>query len=124
MDDEESLVYLITRVLERLGYRVTGFTDAHTALAAFQADPSAYETVVTDLSMPGMSGAEFAKQILHIRPQVPVVMTSGYVRGEDRESALALGVRELLLKPNTVEELGEVLHRLLSDARAGKLSTG
>src|SRR5262245_22884380 len=64
VDDEESLVYLITRVLERLGYRVSGFIDAHAALAAFQADPGAYDTVVTDLSMPGMSGAELSKQIL------------------------------------------------------------
>jgi PAS domain S-box-containing protein len=119
VDDEESLVYLITRVLERLGYRVVGFTDARAALTAFESNPDAYEAVVTDLSMPGMSGEEFAKLILQIRPQVPVVMTSGYVQPEDRQSALQAGVRELLLKPNTVEELGEVLHRLLSATRAG-----
>jgi PAS domain S-box-containing protein len=119
VDDEEPLVYLITRVLERLGYRVAGFTDANKALHAFETDPDAYEAVITDLSMPGMSGEELAKLVLQIRPQVPVVMTSGYVRPEDRQSALATGVRELLLKPNTVEELGEVLHRLLSATRAG-----
>jgi PAS domain S-box-containing protein len=118
LDDEESLVYLITRVLQRLGYRVAGFTDAHVALAAFRSDPSAYQAVVTDLSMPSMSGIEFASHILELRPEVPVVMTSGYVRAKDRESVMKTGVRDLLLKPNSVEELGDVLHRLMLQTRA------
>lgn len=118
VDDEESLVYLITRVLQRLGYRVAGFTDANEALAAFRSDPAAYEAVVTDLSMPSMSGIEFAAHVLRLRPEVPVVMTSGYVRAKDRESVMKTGVRDLLLKPNTVEELGDVLHRLMLQTRA------
>ena len=117
VDDEESLVYLITRVLQRLGYRVAGFTDANEALAAFRSNPTAYEAVVTDLSMPSMSGIEFAGHVLQLRPEVPVVMTSGYVRAKDRESIMKTGVRDLLLKPNTVEELGDVLHRLMAQTR-------
>ncbi len=117
VDDEESLVYLVTRVLERLGYRVTGFTDAREALAKFQAEPDAYQAVVTDLSMPAMSGVEFAEQVLKLRPALPVVMTSGYVRQIDRETVLKTGVRDLLLKPNTVEELGDVLHRLMRESK-------
>lgn len=117
LDDEESLVYLVTRVLQRLGYRVAGFTDAHEALAAFRSNPAAYEAVVTDLSMPSMSGIEFASQVLSVRPELPVVMTSGYVRAKDRESVMKTGVRDLLLKPNTVEELGDVLHRLMRQSK-------
>jgi PAS domain S-box-containing protein len=113
VDDEEALVYLITRVLERLDYRVAGFTDAAAAYTAFKAAPADYDAVVTDLSMPGMSGAELAREILKVRADVPVVMMSGYVRPEDRQLAREVGVRELLLKPNTVDELGDVLHRLL-----------
>ena len=113
VDDEESLVYLVTRVLERLGYRVAGYTDPVEALRAFQEHPAAYEAVVTDLTMPTMSGIDFAQQVLQARPDVPVVMTSGYVRPKDRELAKQAGVRDLLLKPNTVEELGAVLHRLM-----------
>jgi PAS domain S-box-containing protein len=115
VDDEESLVYLVTRVLERLGYRVAGYTDPCEALRAFLADPAAYEAVVTDLSMPTMSGIDFAQQVLLARPDLPVVMTSGYVRPKDRELVKQVGVRDLLLKPNTVEELGAVLHRLMRD---------
>lgn len=117
LDDEEPLVYLITRVLQRLGYQVEGFIDSSVALETFRQNPQGFDAVVTDLSMPGMPGTEFARQVLAIRPELPVVMTSGYVRPEDRDQALALGVRELLLKPNTVEALGEVLHRLLQRAR-------
>jgi len=118
VDDEESLVYLIRRVLERLGYRVTGFTDPEAALAAFRASPDVFDAVVTDLSMPSLSGHDFAKQVLTIRPRVPVVMTSGYVRQEDRALAMASGVRELVMKPNTVDALGQTLHRLLKKADA------
>jgi PAS domain S-box-containing protein len=116
VDDEEALVYLITRVLERLGYQVAGFTDANAALAAFRATPDAYDALVTDLSMPSLSGNDLAKQVLAIRPQLPVVMTSGYVRTEDRALALTIGVRELVMKPNTVDALGLALHRLLNAA--------
>jgi PAS domain S-box-containing protein len=118
VDDEESLVYLVTRVLERLGYRVDGYTDPCEALNAFQDDPGAYQAVVTDLSMPTMSGIDFAREVLQARPDLPVVMTSGYVRPKDRELVKEVGVRELLLKPNTVEELGAVLHRLMQNHAA------
>jgi CheY-like chemotaxis protein len=114
LDDEEPLVYLVKRVLERLGYRVSGFTEPTEALQAFAAEPGAFDAIVTDLSMPGLSGTDFAKQILQLRADVPVIMTSGYVRAQDREAALKVGVRELVLKPNTVEELGGVLHKLLT----------
>jgi PAS domain S-box-containing protein len=113
LDDEEPLVYLVKRVLERLGYRVSGFTEPQEALQAFAAAPVAFDAVITDLSMPGLSGTDFAKQILQLRGDVPVIITSGYVRTQDREAALKAGVRELVLKPNTVEELGSVLHKLL-----------
>jgi signal transduction histidine kinase/ActR/RegA family two-component response regulator len=118
LDDEEPLVYLITRVLQRLGYEVAGFIDSRVALETFKLNPESFDAVVTDLSMPGMPGTEFARQVLQIRPELPVVMTSGYVRTEDRDQALQIGVRELLLKPNTVEGLGEVLHRLLQGSRS------
>lgn len=115
VDDEEALVILLTRVLERLGYSVLSFTDPVKALAAVQDDPHCVDVVVTDLSMHGMSGIDLARAILATRPDLPVLLTSGYVRAEDRESAHACGIREVILKPNTVEELGHALNRLFSD---------
>jgi PAS domain S-box-containing protein len=114
LDDEEALVYLTARVLERMGYEVVGFSDPVAALAAFRENPAGFDVVVTDLSMPGMSGFQFARALLQVRPDVAVLMTSGYVRPEDREAARALGVRELILKPDTIDELGLALARVFN----------
>jgi PAS domain S-box-containing protein len=112
IDDEDSLVYLMTRVLQKSGYRVTGFTDAEQALQTLRAAPDEFDVIVTDLSMPGMSGFHVAQAIREIRAELPVVVTSGYVRAEDREIAKEVGVRALVLKPNTIEELAGVLARV------------
>jgi two-component system, cell cycle sensor histidine kinase and response regulator CckA len=117
VDDEEALVFLTTRVLGRLGYEVTGRTDARQALAEFRADPNRFDAVVSDLSMPGMTGPDLARELLALRPSLPIVLTSGYVREEDGNRLRELGIRDLVLKPNTVEDLGATLHKVLSAAR-------
>ena len=71
-----------------------------------------------DLAMPGMPGHEFARELLHIRPDLPIIMTSGYVRPNDSELAKRLGVRDLILKPDTIDELCERLNRLFVDTGA------
>ncbi|GFE84760.1 hypothetical protein GCM10011487_67600 [Steroidobacter agaridevorans] len=117
IDDEDSLVYLMTRVLQKSGYRVTGFTDAQQALQALQERPAEFDVVVTDLSMPGMSGFHVAQAIREIRADLPVVVTSGYVRAEDRKTAKEVGVRDLVPKPDTVEELAGVLAKVFENRR-------
>jgi PAS domain S-box-containing protein len=113
IDDEESLVLLAGRMLERMGYRVSGFTDAAQALAAFAAAPGDFDLILTDLSMPGASGMDVAKAILSIRPEIPVLLATGYVRPEDVECARAIGIREVIWKPHTVGEMGEQLAQQL-----------
>jgi CheY-like chemotaxis protein len=113
LDDEESLVVLAKRMLERMGYRVTGFNDASKALAAFTAAPQDFDLVLTDLSMPGMSGMEVSRQILQIRPDIPVLLATGYVRTEDVKEALAIGIREVIWKPQTIGEMGDLLAQQL-----------
>ena len=112
VDDEEPLVYLATRLLERIGYKVTGHTDAVLALEEFRARPTEFDVVVTDLSMPKMSGFEFAREVLARRADMPIVLTSGYVRPEDQERALRMGLRDLILKPHTIEQLSRTLDQL------------
>ncbi|HEX4676711.1 MAG TPA: CHASE3 domain-containing protein [Steroidobacteraceae bacterium] len=113
IDDEESLVLLAGRMLERMGYRVSGFTDSARALAAFEAAPGDFDLILTDLSMPGASGMDVAKAILSIRPDIPVLLATGYVRPEDVECARAIGIREVIWKPHTVGEMGEQLAQQL-----------
>jgi PAS domain S-box-containing protein len=113
LDDEESLVILAKRMLERMGYHVAGFSDSSEALAAFQTAPEDFDLVLTDLSMPGMSGMEVSRQMLKIRPDIPVLLATGYVRTEDVEQARAIGIREVIWKPQTIVEMGDLLAQQL-----------
>jgi PAS domain S-box-containing protein len=112
VDDEEALVFLATRALERQGYRVTGHTSPAQALLDFSANPQAFDVVVTDLSMVGMTGIVLATELMKVRPDIPVLLTSGYIRAEDREAARVCGIRDFIQKPHTMGELGPVLKRL------------
>jgi CheY-like chemotaxis protein len=117
VDDDASLVYLITCILEGLSYRVTGCTDPVKALEIFRSDPNAFHAVVSDLSMPGMCGIEFAQELLRIRPDIPILMTSGDVRSEDAAAVRNLDLPDLVLKPCTVDQLGKLLDNLLRRER-------
>jgi CheY-like chemotaxis protein len=98
--------------LERSGYRVTGYTDAPRALEEFRSRPQDFDAVVTDLSMPRMSGFDLARELLAVRQDIPIVMTSGYVSPADQEKALGIGLRDLILKPDTIDQLGRTLDRI------------
>ena len=113
LDDEESLVVLAKRLLERMGYQVTGFNDSAQALAAFTTAPGDFDLVLTDLSMPGMSGMEVSRRMLEIRPDIPVLLATGYVRNEDVEQARSIGIREVIWKPQTIGEMGDLLAQQL-----------
>lgn len=117
IDDEEALVSLARRGLSRLGHSIHGFTDPKQALAAFRAAPWEFDIVVTDLSMPHMSGFDLAREVTALRPGMPVLLTTGHIRAEDESLAREAGVRELVLKPFTVDELDRTLDRVFRDAR-------
>ncbi|MBX3026483.1 PAS domain-containing protein [bacterium] len=118
VDDDEMLVVLISRVLGKLGYQVSGYRDPTQALRDLRANPDLCDAVVTDLSMPGMSGIRLARELLALRPDLPVLMTTGYVRAGDEAAVREAGVRALILKPNTVDELGSALDAVLRGQRA------
>jgi PAS domain S-box-containing protein len=117
VDDEEALVSLVTRALKRLGYEVLGYSDGRNALQAFQERPDQFDVVISDVSMPGMSGWELCQKMSEIRPSVPILLTSGYVRKEDHEMAARLGVLDVVLKPDTVDDLARALQRALERNR-------
>jgi len=95
---------------------VTGFTDAAVALQAFRANPGGFDVVVTDTSMPGLSGLDFVREILRVRLDIPVVMVSGYMQPDDLDSARRLGVTEVVLKPHTSRELSAAVERVTGAA--------
>jgi PAS domain S-box-containing protein len=114
VDDEEPLVVLATRWLGRMGYKVTGFSDSAQALEAFRARPFDFDAVVSDFSMPGLSGLDLLREVIGIRKDVAVVMSSGYLRLEDHQRAKELGAVDVVLKPQSMAEFGRILHRILS----------
>lgn len=118
VDDEEPLVALAVRWLGRLGYKVSGFSDPREALATFRANPDVFDAVISDVSMPEVSGLELVRQVLAIRADMVIVMSSGYLTPEDRQRALDAGALDVVLKPQSMAELGRILHRILSE-RAG-----
>ena len=117
IDDEEALVTLGTLYLERLGYHITGHVDAVAAIAEFRANPYRFAAVVTDLSMPRITGFEVARQLLSIRPDIPIVLASGYIRPDDEQQAASIGIRRVLLKPSTVDVLAQTLDEILTPAQ-------
>ncbi|MEP6873136.1 MAG: ATP-binding protein [Burkholderiales bacterium] len=113
VDDDEMMVVMVQGLLQRASYRVTVCTDAAGAIAALRAQPAAFDIVVTDYNMPRGSGLDVARAARVIRPGLPVVVSSGYLSEELRAAAIKVGVRVLLQKENTVEELGGVLRDML-----------
>ncbi len=111
VDDEAALVRTFARSFEHLGHRATGFTDPVEALAHFGEDPQRYDVVVTDLSMPNMSGLDFARAILAVRDDVPVVLATGYSDLADEARAREAGIRAVLSKPFSMAQLEETLGR-------------
>ena len=123
IDDDEALVFLVQRTLEGRGYRISGFTDQHEALAALCADPAAFDLVVTDYNMPGMSGLDVARKVRAIRPDLPLAIASGFIDETLRAEAEGAGVRELIFKANALEELCDAFARLADATSATRVVT-
>jgi DNA-binding NtrC family response regulator len=100
-------------LLNRLGYQVRRFQKPEEALAHFQAGPADYDLVITDLAMPGMTGDNLAAALLHIRPDIPILITTGVIDSPILKKVEAIGVCNVLLKPVSAETLAGEIARLL-----------
>ncbi len=115
IDDDEDLSYLVKRLLERRGYRVASYTHAQDALAALRADPAAFELVLTDYNMPGMSGLDVARAVQGIRAGLPVAVASGFIDEKLQSQAAAVGVQTLIFKADSVEMFCDTVQRLVDN---------
>lgn len=113
VDDETGLAEVGRRRLEEVGYRVTLATDGEGALELFRKAPGEFDLVVSDYLMPGMNGLDLARAITGIRPELPVIMLTGYIDHLPETEVLAAGVTELLGKPATTLELVTAIARAL-----------
>jgi signal transduction histidine kinase/CheY-like chemotaxis protein len=117
VDDDERMLRLIVRLLTSVGYRITTFNDPGRALSAFRRTPGAFDLVITDFAMPGMSGAELGRLLLEERSDIPVLMVSGNASVDDVVQAQDEGIGYYLPKPFSREELLVVVRRILNDHR-------
>jgi CheY-like chemotaxis protein len=114
VDDEVVLAELGKTMLERLGYEVTVQSSSLEALTVFQGQPDQFDAVITDQTMPGLTGMDLAKQILQIRPDIPIILCTGYSTLVNEEQARAEGIREFAMKPFTRNVMATILKRALA----------
>ena len=118
VDDDPVMVLMVERLLQRSGYRVTCVAAAARGARRACRPTDAFDVVVTDFNMPELSGLDLARELGRIRPGLPVVITSGYVSESLRSEVLRAGVRGLLQKEYTLEQIDAVLQRALGEEPA------
>jgi len=117
LDDEQPIVKVGTVLLERLGYKVRTETDSLRALEVFSAAPDEFDLIITDYTMPNLTGIDFANEVRRIRPDMPVMLCTGFSDKINPHSLKELGV-ELLMKPYALRQISEAVRKVL-DARKG-----
>ena len=113
VDDEPSLVRIASRILDRLGYRVTAHTCPAEALVDFLQRPDDFDLVLSDLTMPRMTGLDLARRMLERRPDLPILLTSGYSGSLNPDELARVGIRELVGKPFMVRTIADAVARAL-----------
>ena len=111
VDDEGLVLMSVQRALERLGYEVESVRDGPDALKLFCDAPDSFDVVITDQTMPKMTGAELAEELLHIRPDIPVILSTGFSEIISEQEARDMGVRDLLMKPATTKDLDRAIRK-------------
>jgi CheY-like chemotaxis protein len=118
LDDDPVMGLMVEGLLERAGHRVTCFQDPRAAIATLRAQPDGFDLVITDYNMPGLSGLDVARELAGFAAGLPVVLTSGYVSDEVLAAARELGVRHVMQKEYTLEQLAVVVQRVLGERAA------
>ncbi len=113
VDDEEDIVDVGKRILEQLGYTVTTIASSMDALELFQKDPYLFDLVITDMTMPFMSGDELSEEFMRIRQDIPIIVCTGYSEKLMEEKALSIGIRAYMGKPLLRSEMAETVRRVL-----------
>ncbi|MGD0230334.1 MAG: PAS domain S-box protein [Syntrophorhabdales bacterium] len=115
IDDEDAIIEMGTSVLRRLGYEVHSARDGLEALKIFSRGPGRFDLVITDQTMPHMTGTELAKELMALRPDIPIILCTGYSEIINREIVKDLGIREFIMKPVSRSELAESISRVLEN---------
>ena len=115
VDDEPSLVHIGKQILERLGYEVTTRTSSLEALELFKIKSKKFDLVITDMTMPGMTGDQLAAEIIKIRPDMPIILCTGYSKNISEDKAKGMGIRALAMKPVVANQLANIVRHVLDE---------
>ena len=114
VDDEESILNLEKNVLENNGYTVFSFTNSVEALETFRSNPDKFDLVITDYMMPGLTGEQLVKELFCLRPDISIIMCTGYSKKLDEKKAGALGIKGYLVKPFSLLKFLETVKSVLN----------
>jgi signal transduction histidine kinase len=117
LDDDETVMLVMVRILERAGYRCSGFLDATAALASIKDAPASVDFFITDYNMPGRSGLDVAREAASLNPDLPIAISTGLITDDLRERARALGVFAVIQKENAFREIVPLVRRLLEKSK-------
>jgi CheY-like chemotaxis protein len=117
VDDEAPIAEIGGRILKRLGYDVTTRTSGIEAIELFRSRPGDFDLVVTDMTMPNITGAKLAEEIMKIRADIPVIVCTGYSKKISQESAAEIGIKALIYKPIVKADLAKIVRNVLDEAK-------
>jgi DNA-binding NtrC family response regulator len=113
IDDEKAILTMEEQMLRRLGYKVTSHTSSINALKNFNANPDKFDIVITDMAMPNMPGDKLSDELVKIRPDIPILLCTGFSETMSEEKAVSLGIKGFLLKPIVMKELDNKIREVL-----------
>lgn len=113
IDDEKSIVKMVSQMLERFGYTITTHTSSVEALEIFRNNHALFDLVITDLAMPKLSGTGLAKELVAIRPDIPILLCTGFSDSVSREEAFSMGIIDLLMKPIVMDDMAQKIRDIL-----------
>ena len=116
VDDEYSLVFTSQKMLTRFGYKVIAKTSSIEALNIFHIQPDLFDLVITDQTMPDMTGIDLAKELMIIRPDIPIIICTGYNEDITRENVRKFGIQEVIIKPYDKYTLHQTIQNVLKES--------
>ena len=114
VDDEQSIAVFLKTLLEKHDYMASVFTDSNTALESYKVDPDYFDLVITDQTMPGQTGDVLARSMLEMRPELPIILCTGYSKSIDKRGAELAGIKAFMKKPLDPGEMVQTVHTLLN----------
>jgi len=115
VDDNKDVLSMEIAMLKSFGYKVTGMTNGEDALKTFMSQPDTFDLVITDMTMPDITGAELSQKLLSIRPDILIILCSGYNELINQDKAKAIGIKEYLMKPIVRNEMATIVRAVFEN---------